>query len=34
MIEHLSTAITLEPGDVIFTGALGGVGCARSGSGP
>jgi len=27
-IEHLSTAMTLEPGDVIFTGTPGGVGAA------
>jgi ureidoglycolate lyase len=29
-IEHLSTAMTLEPGDVIFTGTPGGVGAAMS----
>lgn len=28
-IEHLSTAFTLEPGDVIFTGTPAGVGVAR-----
>lgn len=27
-IEHLSTAMTLEPGDLIFTGTPGGVGAA------
>lgn len=27
-IEHLSTAMTLEPGDVIFTGTPGGIGAA------
>ena len=27
-IEHLSLAMTLEPGDVIFTGTPGGVGAA------
>ena len=27
-IEHLSQAMTLEPGDVIFTGTPGGVGAA------
>jgi 2-keto-4-pentenoate hydratase/2-oxohepta-3-ene-1,7-dioic acid hydratase in catechol pathway len=27
-IDHLSTAMTLEPGDVIFTGTPGGVGAA------
>ena len=30
MIEHLSTAFTLEPGDVISTGTPGGVGIART----
>ena len=30
MIEHLSTAFTLEPGDVISTGTPGGVGIARN----
>jgi 2-keto-4-pentenoate hydratase/2-oxohepta-3-ene-1,7-dioic acid hydratase in catechol pathway len=29
-IEHLSTAMTLEPGDVIFTGTPGGVGAAMN----
>jgi 2-keto-4-pentenoate hydratase/2-oxohepta-3-ene-1,7-dioic acid hydratase in catechol pathway len=29
-IEHLSSAMTLEPGDVIFTGTPGGVGAARN----
>jgi 2-keto-4-pentenoate hydratase/2-oxohepta-3-ene-1,7-dioic acid hydratase in catechol pathway len=29
LIEHLSTAFTLEPGDVIATGTPGGVGLAR-----
>ncbi len=29
LIEHLSTAFTLEPGDVICTGTPGGVGVAR-----
>jgi len=29
LIEHLSTAFTLEPGDVISTGTPGGVGIAR-----
>jgi len=28
-IEHLSKAMTLEPGDIIFTGTPGGVGLAR-----
>jgi 2-keto-4-pentenoate hydratase/2-oxohepta-3-ene-1,7-dioic acid hydratase in catechol pathway len=28
-IEHLSSAMTLEPGDLIFTGTPGGVGAAR-----
>jgi 2-keto-4-pentenoate hydratase/2-oxohepta-3-ene-1,7-dioic acid hydratase in catechol pathway len=28
-IEHLSAAMTLEPGDLIFTGTPGGVGAAR-----
>jgi 2-keto-4-pentenoate hydratase/2-oxohepta-3-ene-1,7-dioic acid hydratase in catechol pathway len=28
-IEYLSKAMTLEPGDVIFTGTPGGVGWAR-----
>ena len=27
-IEHLSTAMTLEPGDLIFTGTPGGIGAA------
>jgi 2-keto-4-pentenoate hydratase/2-oxohepta-3-ene-1,7-dioic acid hydratase in catechol pathway len=27
-IEHLSHAMTLEPGDLIFTGTPGGVGAA------
>jgi 2-keto-4-pentenoate hydratase/2-oxohepta-3-ene-1,7-dioic acid hydratase in catechol pathway len=27
-IEHLSQAMTLEPGDLIFTGTPGGVGAA------
>jgi 2-keto-4-pentenoate hydratase/2-oxohepta-3-ene-1,7-dioic acid hydratase in catechol pathway len=27
-IEHLSAAMTLEPGDIIFTGTPGGVGAA------
>lgn len=30
MVEHLSTAFTLEPGDVISTGTPGGVGIART----
>jgi 2-keto-4-pentenoate hydratase/2-oxohepta-3-ene-1,7-dioic acid hydratase in catechol pathway len=30
MIEHLSTAFTLEPGDVISTGTPAGVGIART----
>jgi ureidoglycolate lyase len=30
MIEHLSQATTLEPGDVIFTGTPGGIGAARN----
>lgn len=30
MVEHLSTAFTLEPGDVIATGTPGGVGIART----
>jgi len=30
LIEHLSTAFTLEPGDVISTGTPGGVGIARN----
>ena len=30
MIEHLSTAFTLEPGDVISTGTPAGVGAART----
>ncbi len=30
MIEHLSSAFTLEPGDVISTGTPGGVGIART----
>ncbi len=30
MIEHLTTAFTLEPGDVISTGTPGGVGIART----
>ena len=29
LIEYLSTAFTLEPGDVIFTGTPAGVGQAR-----
>ena len=29
LIEHLSTAFTLEPGDVIATGTPGGVGVAQ-----
>ena len=29
LIEHLSTAFTLEPGDVLCTGTPGGVGVAR-----
>ena len=29
MIEHLSTAFTLEPGDIISTGTPAGVGMAR-----
>jgi 2-keto-4-pentenoate hydratase/2-oxohepta-3-ene-1,7-dioic acid hydratase in catechol pathway len=29
LVEHLSTAFTLEPGDVISTGTPGGVGIAR-----
>jgi 2-keto-4-pentenoate hydratase/2-oxohepta-3-ene-1,7-dioic acid hydratase in catechol pathway len=29
LVEHLSTAFTLEPGDVIATGTPGGVGIAR-----
>jgi 2-keto-4-pentenoate hydratase/2-oxohepta-3-ene-1,7-dioic acid hydratase in catechol pathway len=28
-IEHLSQAMTLEPGDLIFTGTPAGVGMAR-----
>jgi 2-keto-4-pentenoate hydratase/2-oxohepta-3-ene-1,7-dioic acid hydratase in catechol pathway len=28
-VEHLSTAFTLEPGDVIATGTPGGVGIAQ-----
>ena len=28
LVEHLSTAFTLEPGDVISTGTPGGVGIA------
>ena len=28
LVEHLSTAFTLEPGDVIATGTPGGVGIA------
>lgn len=28
-VEHLSKAMTLEPGDVIFTGTCGGVGISR-----
>jgi len=28
-IVHLSKAMTLEPGDIIFTGTPGGVGLAR-----
>lgn len=31
LIEHLSTAFTLEPGDVILTGTCGGVAIAREG---
>ncbi|WP_248789585.1 fumarylacetoacetate hydrolase family protein, partial [Escherichia coli] len=27
-IEHLSAAMTLEPGDLIFTGTPGGIGAA------
>jgi 2-keto-4-pentenoate hydratase/2-oxohepta-3-ene-1,7-dioic acid hydratase in catechol pathway len=30
LIEHLSSGITLEPGDVILTGTPGGVGMARN----
>jgi 2-keto-4-pentenoate hydratase/2-oxohepta-3-ene-1,7-dioic acid hydratase in catechol pathway len=30
MVEHLTTAFTLEPGDVISTGTPGGVGIART----
>lgn len=29
LVEHLSTAFTLEPGDVVSTGTPGGVGIAR-----
>ena len=29
LVEHLSTAFTLEPGDVVATGTPGGVGIAR-----
>jgi 2-keto-4-pentenoate hydratase/2-oxohepta-3-ene-1,7-dioic acid hydratase in catechol pathway len=29
LIEYLSTAFTLEPGDVVFTGTPSGVGMAR-----
>lgn len=29
IVEHLSTAFTLEPGDVVATGTPGGVGIAR-----
>ncbi|MDN5940100.1 MAG: fumarylacetoacetate hydrolase family protein, partial [Salinisphaera sp.] len=29
MIEHLSQAMTLEPGDVLFTGTPAGVGAMR-----
>jgi len=29
-IEHLSQAMTLEPGDLIFTGTPGGVGAAMT----
>jgi 2-keto-4-pentenoate hydratase/2-oxohepta-3-ene-1,7-dioic acid hydratase in catechol pathway len=29
MIEHLSQVMTLEPGDLIFTGTPAGVGAAR-----
>jgi 2-keto-4-pentenoate hydratase/2-oxohepta-3-ene-1,7-dioic acid hydratase in catechol pathway len=32
MIEHLSKAMTLEPGDLIFTGTAGGVGMVWKGS--
>lgn len=32
MIEHLSKAMTLEPGDLIFTGTTGGVGVVWNGS--
>jgi 2-keto-4-pentenoate hydratase/2-oxohepta-3-ene-1,7-dioic acid hydratase in catechol pathway len=30
LVEHLSTAFTLEPGDVVATGTPGGVGIAMS----
>jgi 2-keto-4-pentenoate hydratase/2-oxohepta-3-ene-1,7-dioic acid hydratase in catechol pathway len=30
IVEHLSTAFTLEPGDVISTGTCGGVGVAMN----
>jgi 2-keto-4-pentenoate hydratase/2-oxohepta-3-ene-1,7-dioic acid hydratase in catechol pathway len=30
LVEHLSTAFTLEPGDVISTGTPAGVGAART----
>jgi len=29
-VEHLSTGMTLEPGDVLFTGTPGGVGAAMN----
>jgi 2-keto-4-pentenoate hydratase/2-oxohepta-3-ene-1,7-dioic acid hydratase in catechol pathway len=29
-VEHLSQAMTLEPGDVIFTGTPGGIGAAMN----
>ena len=29
LVEYLSTAFTLEPGDVVFTGTPSGVGVAR-----